>query len=187
MRLWDFFFGHMTWSLKHFFKFYFSILFNHKTCIVPFCGICFIETIIISFGVSFVFLSPLSQITLHPRRSSAGSRTVSLCYQYTVNLSDMTLLTLRCIFVVFLTLKLTAVQTQAHFKRITTAIEHENSTNVLPVCFSQSVVLCEFTGCGFLCLSGYLSSPLQTVRKRGESHRVISCSVYVSDLLCSFC
>lgn len=39
----------MTWSLKLFF-FLILILFNYETCVVPFCGICFIETIIISFG-----------------------------------------------------------------------------------------------------------------------------------------
>lgn len=43
---------------------------------------------------------------------------------------------------------------------------------MLLVCFPQSGMFCDFIGSVFVCLSGYLSSPFQTVRERGESGSV---------------
>lgn len=56
-----------------------------------------------------------------------------------------------------------------HFQHVITTREHERSINYLPACPQLSVVPSEFTGCVFLCLLGYLPSPLQVVRERGES------------------
>lgn len=57
---------------------------------------------------------------------------------------------------------------------------------MLLVCFPQSGVFCDFIGSVFVCLSGYLSSPFQIVRERGESGSVsgisFTKSVYFSDL-----
>lgn len=43
---------------------------------------------------------------------------------------------------------------------------------MLLVRFPQSGMFCDFIGSVFVCLSGYLSSPFQTVRERGESGSV---------------
>lgn len=160
IRLWDFFIFTM-WLLNLKKK---ENLFNRRNCFVPCCGNCFIETIIISFEGFWSFLSLLSQVTLHQldtvlvlpvrdepqRRDLVGSHETICC------VSDLK--TNR------------HANIRPHFKHFTAAIFHENSVNDLPLVFpTVCPVPCEFTARGFLCLSGHLSPPLQTVREGGES------------------